>query len=421
MKTRPPRPRRSLALSPCSPHPPARRGQPSGSPWWQLLTGSRPTNLQPAPDQSESPGSEHLDDRHPDGAELLVAPIEVGGKAVGCLGTGEFVGLGAAVCSPASLRRTDRLPGRRNRRTPPSWPTARSPHGPTRSRRRRSRQGAPRRLGEGDFTLITTAGRWVATPLGIGRRSPSTTRQRKPPTSPSASASSKVTSEGSGRLTITLTNLGNAPSDATSTPLHINDRLPAGAAAYGTFSMPAPDSQGRQRGGRRLPDRSVLQRSRARWSNAPSKASCPPMKRSNSKSSSRSTRSGRGTEAGEVTVSGGDAPPVSADQSSTSSAAPVPFGLEYFSMRAEEEGGGAAPAPRREEVPAAGSHPFQLTTTIVANSGPQSGTPAGPGSRRRPARPAAQPALHPARRAGRQRHRGAELRAGRLPHCRPRR
>ena len=47
-----------------------------------------------------------------------------------------------------------------------------------------------------------------------------------------------VTSEGSGRLTLTLTNLGNAPVDATETPLAIVDSLPKGAQAYGVQGEP---------------------------------------------------------------------------------------------------------------------------------------------------------------------------------------
>ena len=50
------------------------------------------------------------------------------------------------------------------------------------------------------------------------------------------------------------------------------------------------------------------------------------------------------------------------------------LGLEYFSMRTEEEGGVGVSADGAPEASAAGSQPFQLTTTIVANSGRQIGS-----------------------------------------------
>ncbi len=64
---------------------------------------------------------------------------------------------------------------------------------------------------------------------------------------------------------------------------------------------------------------------------------------------------------GKVTVSGGNAPPSSAIQEVAITPEKVPFGIEHFSVQAEEEGG--APAGR------AGAHPFQLSTTIQVNSG----------------------------------------------------
>ncbi|HWO83223.1 MAG TPA: hypothetical protein VNM38_05465 [Solirubrobacterales bacterium] len=64
---------------------------------------------------------------------------------------------------------------------------------------------------------------------------------------------------------------------------------------------------------------------------------------------------------GEISVSGGGAPPASAEQRIKFSPEEAPFGLERFSALAEEEGG--------EEARNAGTHPFQLTTTLQFNSG----------------------------------------------------
>ena len=56
-----------------------------GSAWWQLLSGSRPTNLRVAPDQSEL-----QEVKTTEGGGFFAAKVEVGGEVVGCLGAGEF-------------------------------------------------------------------------------------------------------------------------------------------------------------------------------------------------------------------------------------------------------------------------------------------------------------------------------------------
>ncbi len=69
-----------------------------------------------------------------------------------------------------------------------------------------------------------------------------------------------------------------------------------------------------------------------------------------------------GAESGEVneaSVSGGEAQGASIKQSLKISGAPTPFGVENYEVSAEEEGG----APDRK----AGSHPYQLTTTLALN------------------------------------------------------
>ncbi len=69
-----------------------------------------------------------------------------------------------------------------------------------------------------------------------------------------------------------------------------------------------------------------------------------------------------GASSGEVNragVSGGGALPVSVSRPVTVSEAPTPFGVENYEMTVQEEGG----APDTQ----AGSHPFQLTTTLDLN------------------------------------------------------
>jgi len=64
-------------------------------------------------------------------------------------------------------------------------------------------------------------------------------------------------------------------------------------------------------------------------------------------------------ELNEVSVSGGGTPPVSIARAITVSSEPVPFGVEQNVLAVEEEGGGLDAR--------AGSHPFQVTSTLVSN------------------------------------------------------
>jgi hypothetical protein len=71
--------------------------------------------------------------------------------------------------------------------------------------------------------------------------------------------------------------------------------------------------------------------------------------------------------AAEVAVTGGGAPQQNLHKTLPLSATGPVFGVEEFSLRPEEEGGGLASA--------AGSHPFQLTTTVNLNQTPDPARP----------------------------------------------
>ncbi|HEX6780397.1 MAG TPA: hypothetical protein VF125_00040 [Solirubrobacterales bacterium] len=156
---------------------------------------------------------------------------------------------------------------------------------------------------------------------------------------------------GSGGLVITLTNIGDAPLDATKVPLEILDDLPDGVQANGVRSAVGIN-------GIFGPiDCEVLA--------GGTEVSCvfektlPPFE--SIELEVLVTAPGPLGAPGEVTVSGANAADAGASQEVEPSPDPTPFGIEHFASRAEEEGG--APATR------AGSHPFQLTTTLQMNAG----------------------------------------------------
>ena len=339
--------------------PPA--GAADAHPWWQLLTGARPTHMAPAPDQSEiQEVTTSTIDIKPIANDLLVAPISVGGEEVACLGTGKFVGLGipffgspAAVCEKQTgfaAADTVETPAELAVLLEGIYGTQVQLAGPEGSGE------APAGFGEGAFTLITV-GRWVPDRLEFGP--PVVVANPFPEPDPptftfGGKASSQIVSEGSGRLTITLTNLGNAPMDATSAPLQITDELPDGFDAYGVVTEAGAQATAG-------PVECALLASDL--VDCSYEGVLPPYEAIEIEVLVALT--GPAGKAGKVSVSGGDADPVEEEQVVTVSEEPVPFGFEYFQMRAEDDEG--------EEVTRAGSHPFQLTTTVVANSGPQSG------------------------------------------------
>ncbi|HXS45874.1 MAG TPA: hypothetical protein VN756_00245, partial [Solirubrobacterales bacterium] len=182
----------------------------AASPWWQVLTGARPTHLWEPKDASEVQEIE-TEKVSVFGLELpFVAKVEVGGSGViGCLGTGDLFGTPAgffceletgfpAVETAAQLETMLEGPYGAGEVEVTGGPVTVAP-----------------------FEVKTAWGLPVkVTPILFGGEIPLGT------------VSTKFLSEGSGRLYLTLTNLGDAPLDATSTPLTITDELPEGALAY---------------------------------------------------------------------------------------------------------------------------------------------------------------------------------------------
>lgn len=272
----------------------------AASPWWQVLTGSRPTNL-------------WLPDSQVQKIEAGTTPfvLTVEGTPVGAF--------------------NDPFPAS------------------TAANVQAALEGA---YGAGDVEV--TGGPGGTAPLIVTSVGDDAGKYVAPVESPFGATTQVVKAGGSGRLIITLTNLGDAPVDGSETPVQIVDRLPEGVEASGveafagvknlsgpvTCAVDAPNLVSCSFSGT-LPSYEAIEVEIFVNTDGQSPQAGAP---------------------GEVEVSGGNAPSATAVQAVKISPEPTPFGIEHFSAQAEEEGGGVATQ--------AGSHPFQLTTTVQLNSGP---------------------------------------------------
>ncbi len=308
----------------------------AAEPWWQVLSGSRPTNMWEPGDAEEV-----QEVKTENALTIFAAKVEVGGVVIGCLGAGE-IGFSPPFTTANELCEEQA-----------SFPAAETtaafeemlegPYGAGEV----EVSGGP--IGTLPFEVKT---KWgvkpvTLTPLLFGGFLPTGT------------ASSQIITEGSGRLVLTLTNLGDAPVDGTTTSVTITDELPEGVAAYGVeasagalktagpvdCALEAADEVACSYEGELPPYEAIEIEVLTALEGTPPVAGAP----------------------GKVSVSGGDAKSASAPQSIKVSDEPVKFGIEQFSAVSEEEGG----KPARQ----AGSHPFQFTNTLQLNAGRAYPTP----------------------------------------------
>ena len=274
----------------------------AASPWWQVLTGSRPTNLW-------EPQSE---------VQEIVAPSTPFALGVG----GTFVG---------------------GFNFPPTFPEGTAANV----------QAALENV-YGSGNVEVTGGPAGTAPLIVTFIGDASGKHVAPIEGLFGGATARVVKlGGSGRLVITITNLGDAPVDGTSSPVTIIDELPEGVEATGVQGFAGVKNASG-------PLNCALDTS--------SKVSCtfegtlPPYESLEVEVFASLTGEPpvAGTP-GKVTISGGNAPTAAAEQAIVVSPEPTPFGIEWFSAEAEEEGGA--------RTVQAGSHPFQLTTTLQFNSG----------------------------------------------------
>jgi hypothetical protein len=273
------------------------------SPWWEVVTGSRPTNLW-------TPQNQVQEINAPSGSPFF---LSVGGTPAGAFNF------------------------------PPVFPEATAANVQT------ALEGV---YGAGDVEV--TGGPGGTAPLivtSIGDDAGKIVPMVE--IGPSGSVR-LVQAGGSGRLTLSFINIGDAPVDGSSSPVTIVNELPEGVEAGG-FEAVAGGNGGAgpveceiEEAGTKVtcsfegelpPFEAIEVEVFARLTGEPPVAGAP----------------------GKVTISGGGAPSRTVVQEIKVSPEKTPFGIEHFSAKVEEEGGGAATK--------AGRHPFQFTTTIQLNSG----------------------------------------------------
>jgi hypothetical protein len=303
-------------------------------PWWQVTTGARPTHLWEPKDATEVQEVKTTKFEFPGLFAIYAAEVEVDGSVIGCLGTGSLAIFGG----PTANQLCEKATGFTASESAAEFEAMlETPYGAGEV----DVSGGP--VGVAPFEIKSPWGPPVslsvitAEPFGV----------------PAGTASSNVLTEGSGRLVLTLTNLGDAPVDGSGSPVMIVDELPPGVIATGVEAVAGqPNSDGPVRcsieaadmvscsyADTLAPYRAIEIEILTALPGSPPAAGGP----------------------GRVSVSGGNASPISAMQDLQVSSEPVSFGIEQFSSVAEEEGG--KPAAR------AGGHPFQFTNTIQLNAG----------------------------------------------------
>ncbi len=158
-----------------------------------------------------------------------------------------------------------------------------------------------------------------------------------------------------GEIVVNATNLGDAPVDQVAHPVTITDQLPKGLEAVGIYGAIGQTLKYDEFGECSLKTVSCT-------------FAHPPIRQPQIVTPYHSlqmliaVKLKQGASSGEVneaSIAGGGAPPATVSRPLTVSDAPVPFAVNTYEMRPEEVGG--------KLDTRAGSHPFQLTTTLNFN------------------------------------------------------
>ena len=167
--------------------------------------------------------------------------------------------------------------------------------------------------------------------------------------------------EPDGQVVLNVSNLGNANASGATTPITVVDRLPKGLEAVGVYGGPNDDQLN---GNHEMPCAVET----ATTVTCTDTGMIAPYEEIRVKVLVAVKTGAVSGEVDEATVSGGGAQSVSGSDAVAVGGAPVGFGVEDYEMTPENEGG----APDTQ----AGSHPYQLTTTLSLNESQDETVPA---------------------------------------------
>jgi hypothetical protein len=162
-----------------------------------------------------------------------------------------------------------------------------------------------------------------------------------------------------GHILVTATNLGDEYANPSDDPITISDRLPADLEAIG-IEADADEAYGEgegQVGGNALT--CELGSLTCTFTGTTPQKLVGPYEQIQVRIAVKVKAGGGAEESNEADIAGGGAKGVTVKRPVVISAAPPPFGVNTYEMRPEDEGGNVDTQ--------AGSHPFQLTTTILFN------------------------------------------------------
>ncbi len=176
----------------------------------------------------------------------------------------------------------------------------------------------------------------------------------------SGSEPANLPTEGTGHIVVTAADLGDADANGSVTPVRITDTLPPGLKATGIGGRPVQQGHGGEIG---TPNCTLATLSCEYTGIVPDYGEIQIV--ISVEAEPGATES---SEVNHVSVSGGGALGTSSvARAVTISEAPTPYGVENYEMTPEEEGGVLDTQ--------AGSHPFQLTTTLDLNQSLEPGDP----------------------------------------------
>jgi hypothetical protein len=160
-----------------------------------------------------------------------------------------------------------------------------------------------------------------------------------------------------GFVVVTAVNLGDANVNPETQPVTIADRLPAGLKAV-AIEGAAGELLGASTSSSQNPLECSLESLSCSYTGATPMKSLPPYAPIEMRIAVN-VEGAKSEDVNEASITGGGALSATVKQPIVVSGTPTPFGVRSYEMRAEEEGGGVDTQ--------AGSHPFQLTTTLMLN------------------------------------------------------